>query len=137
LRASAAKPLAESARGWSTRRRTTQVFRLRLSASAERARVLQARRLPALHLRLFCPRGSASGRGRSPMGPRSGQLSPPFVRAASSHSRQPLLVGADCGPRPPDPAVTSRSSGRRRHPTPGSVLQNAPRGGGYDGYIVL
>jgi hypothetical protein len=36
---------------------------------------------------------------------------------------------ADGWPGPPDPAVTSRSSGRRRHPTFRSVLQNAPRAG--------
>jgi hypothetical protein len=54
-------------------------------------------------------------------------LSQPFVRAHVQPLRQPVVVPADGYPRPPGAAVTSRSSGRRPSPAPGSVLQNAPR----------
>ena len=48
-----------------------------------------ARRLPdarrlALHGGDFAPRGRASGDGREPVAPRSGRLSPAFIRPASS-----------------------------------------------------
>ncbi len=63
---------------------------------------------------LFCPRDRASGRGREgSCPPRSGQLSPPFVRAASSHRRQSPIVGTDGYPRPPGSEVTSLARGRR------------------------
>ena len=65
---------------------------------------------------IFVPGAVASGRDKRgrPCGlPLPGRLPPPFVPAASSHSRQSLLVGTDGWPGPPDPAVTSRSSGRR------------------------
>jgi hypothetical protein len=64
--------------------------------------------------RLFCPRGRnfrARTGGLRP--PRSGQLSPPFVRAASSHQRQSPIVGTDGDPRPPGDGVTSPARRRR------------------------
>jgi hypothetical protein len=64
--------------------------------------------------RLFCPRGRnfrARTGGLRP--PRSGQLSPPFVRAASSHSRRSPLVGTDGDPGPPGDGVTSPARRRR------------------------
>lgn len=79
---------------------------LRLAAGAPlRAR---ARRLPALHLRLFCPRGSASGRGRDPQGPpiraAFAALRPRRVQPlkAAPHSGGGLRPGASrsCGYKP-------------------------------------
>jgi len=46
-------------------------------------------------------------------GPRSGQLPPPFVAAASSHLRQPVVMPADDWPGPPECGVTSPARGRR------------------------
>ena len=43
----------------------------------------------------------------------SGRLPPSFSPTASSHRRQPLLVGADGCPRPPECEVTSLARGRR------------------------
>ena len=64
--------------------------------------------------RLFCPRGrNFRARTGPEPGPRSGQLSPPFVRAASSPCGQSLLVGTDGGPGPPGSGVTSPARRRR------------------------
>ena len=74
--------------------------------------------------RLFCPRGRnfrAWTGGLRP--PRSGQLSPPFIRAASSHQRQSLIVGTDGDPRPPGSGVTSPARRRRTW----LHLQDVPR----------
>ncbi len=51
--------------------------------------------------------------------PHRGGFRHPLIAASSSHQRQPVLVPADDWPGPPDPAVTSRSGGRR-HPAPSS-----------------
>ena len=79
-----------------------------------RRRALRRRaRHSALHGGDFCPRGRnfrARTGGLRP--PRSGQLSPPFVRAASSHQRQSPIVGTDGDPGPPGDGVTSPA--RRR-----------------------
>src|SRR6185437_8837245 len=45
---------------------------------------------------------------------RSGRLSPAFVRAASSHQRQSLVVGTDGDPRPPGSGGTFVPARRRR-----------------------
>jgi hypothetical protein len=56
-------------------------------------------------------------------------------RTRTAIPRQPVVVPADGYPRPPGAAVTSRSSGRRPSPAPGSVLQERPSRGGEDGTI--
>jgi hypothetical protein len=62
---------------------------------------------------------------------RSGRLSPAFVRTASSHSRQPVLVPADGYPRPPGTGVTSPGSRRRPFPASRQCPAERPsRGGG-------
>ena len=79
-----------------------------------RARLARRARPAALHRGDFCPRGRASGRGGAGVPrPLSGQLSPPFIRAASSHSRQSPIVGTDGDPRPPGSGVTSPARRRR------------------------
>jgi len=92
-------------------RREAHPFNSRLAACASLAK--DARPV-ALHRGDFCPRGRnfrARTGGLRP--PRSGQLSPPFVRAASSHSRQSPLVGTDGDPGPPGDGVTSPARRRR------------------------
>jgi hypothetical protein len=100
---------SHKARGRSAKRRI--LFNPRLAACASLAKDA---RLSALHRGDFCPRGRTSGRGRAGMPrPLSGQLSPPFIRAASSHSRQSPIVGTDGDPGPPGSGVTSPARGRR------------------------
>jgi len=79
------------------------------------ARVLRSTRPPlGAPLRLFCPRDRASGHWTEDSSPSlAGQLSPPFVRAASSHQRQPPVVGADGG-APQRTRSRNKSTGRQR-----------------------
>jgi hypothetical protein len=58
-----------------------------------------------------CFRGRTAG-GFAPA--RSRRVSPPFVRSASSHRRQPPLRGADGDPRPPGDRLARPAHGRRR-----------------------
>ena len=60
------------------------------------------------------------------VGPRSGRLSPAFVGAAYSHSRQSPVVGTDGGPGPPECEVTSLARGRHPFSRFSSVLQERP-----------
>ena len=53
------------------------------------------------------------GADGSLLGPRSGRLTPAFIRTASSHSRQSPIVGPDSFPRPPECGVTSPARRRR------------------------
>ena len=125
-------------------RRKAHPFNSRLAACASLAKDA---RPAALHRGDFCPRDHASAGGRAGIPrSRSGQLSPPFIRAASSHQRQPLIVGTDSDPRPPGSGVTSPARRRRtwlhlqdvprRHPQPSQASWNIilskskSRGGG-------
>jgi hypothetical protein len=98
-------------------------------SASRRARVLrlvQERRArhSALHCGDLCPRDRIF---RAPTGgscpPRSGRLSPTFVDASSSHSRQPLVVGADGYPGPPGSVAANHARGRRTCSTSGSPLE--------------
>jgi hypothetical protein len=84
-----------------------------------RQRALRRRaRHSALHGGDFRPRGRnfrARTGGLRP--PRSGQLSPPFVHAASSHQRQSPVVGTDGDPGPPECVLARHARGRRACPT--------------------
>ena len=114
----------QSARGWSAGRRN------HLSPLPFGRRAFGGASPSGTPPRLFCPRGRnfrARTGGQRP--PRSGRLSPAFVRAAFSPCGRPLLVGADGGPRPPGSGVTSPARRRRTHPALCSVLQDAPRVG--------
>ena len=109
-------PLATHARG--VERRTALPRLLPPSALcgawAGRATRLDARRVAVRRSTAAflspapCFRGAQTAASRGP-----GRLPPPVVAPASSHRRQPVLVPADDWPRPPGPAVTSRSGGRR------------------------
>jgi hypothetical protein len=127
-----ALPMNGSARAWSAERRSS-------AALARRgARLFRRARLPALHVRLFVSPGPCFRARTGPEpGPRSGQLSPPFVRAASSHSRQALVVGPDGDPGPPGSGVTSLASGRRPSPACRHVCRQAPRVGEVRRNMVL
>ena len=79
------------ARGWSAAwrlggRRLAAPARLAIDALATRRSTCGDFKPPAPCFR---------ARTRPHRGPRSGRLPPPFVRAASSHQRQPVLVRAD------------------------------------------
>src|SRR6185437_11176003 len=110
--ASADKPLAPAtgARGGGAPEGATTSLRLPAGALE-----LGARRLPALHRGFSVP--GAVLPDADPGGfrlTRSGRLSPAFVRAASSHQRQSLVVGTDGDPRPPGSGGTFVPARRRR-----------------------
>jgi hypothetical protein len=120
---------AQTARAWSAERRhrwsPPPPLRASTGARCAKARVAFRRSTCGFSV----PGTVLPGADGGLVPPRSGQLSPPFIRAASSHSRQPVLVPADSDPRPPGARVTSPGSGRRPFPASDSVLQNAPRVG--------
>ena len=69
------------------------------------------------------PGAVTSGRGREGSPPPSGQLSPPFVRAASSQLRQSPVVGTDGDPGPPECVLAKHARGRRTCPTSRTPLE--------------
>ncbi len=104
----------EYARGWSAVWRNQQSNALR----GVDVPLRQARSPHGAPSRLFCPRDRASGRRRKALRPTlSRQLSPPFIHAASSHSRRPHVVGADGDPGPPG-GVAAKPRPRAPHPAP-------------------
>ena len=74
----------------------------------------KAWRLSARHTRRFLSLAPCFRAATGPEpDPRSGQLPPPFVAAASSHRRQPVVMPADGWPGPPGDGVTNPARGRR------------------------
>ena len=90
-----------------------------------RRRALRRRaRHSALHGGDFCPRGrNFRARTERIPPPRSGQLSPPFVRATSSHQRQSPVVGTDGDPGPPECVLARHARWRRTCPTSRTPLE--------------
>ena len=101
-------PLPFGRGGWSAARRNHQSNALR------RGRALRGHGSPrgAPSAAFLSPAPCFRGAQRRQTSLRPGRLPPPVGAPASSHRRQPVLVPADDWPRPPGPAVTSRSGGR-------------------------
>ncbi len=125
------RPPAKSARAWSAERRNHFVLPPPPSSGLGGARSQRQSASPsgAPRAAFLSPGPCFRARTGPEPGPRSGQLSPPFVRAASSHSRQALVVGPDGDPGPPGGEVTSLASGRRPSPACRHVCRQAPRVG--------
>ena len=102
-------PLPFGQRGMERRAAQPSVQRLAALPRLARARIAPRRSIAAFLSPAPCFRGAQ----RRQTSLRPGRLPPPVVAPASSHRRQPVLVPADDWPRPPGPAVTSRSGGRR------------------------
>jgi len=102
-------PLPFSQRGMERRAAQPSVQRLAALPRLARARIATRRSIAAFLSPAPCFRGAQ----RRQTSLRPGWLPPPVVTPSSSHRRQPVLVPADDWPRPPGPAVTSRSGGRR------------------------
>ena len=102
-------PLPVGQRGMERRAAQPSVQRLAALPRLARARIATRRSIAAFLSPAPCFREAQ----RRQTSLRPGRLPPPVVAPASSHRRQPVLVPADDWPRPPGPAVTSRSGGRR------------------------